>query len=186
MTSFYYMLYNPSFTSQKREFLKEKTMIRRISKKEADSISRRFEACAKDDEGCKKEAEAENACDALEMEALVDLAVGALAEYGVNEIEYEEGEEPEENEAICADEEGNEVGVEVKGKTLKIDLDEDEDIVVKLDQPVDDVKAEIKADLEEKMAEQEEAEECNRRFEAWKRERKLRKEGKRISSKSRR
>ena len=156
-------------------------------------ISRRFEGkgCpdCKENEACKKEAEdkneVENACDALETEALVDLAVKVLADYGVNEIEYEEGEEPDENEAICADEDGNEVGVEIKGKTLKIDLDEEEDIVVKLDQPVDDVKAEIKADLEEKMADQEAAEECNRRFEAWKRERRLRKEGKRVSSKTR-
>ena len=135
---------------------------------------------------CKKdEKDADNACDALEVEALVDLAVKALADYGVNEIDYEEGEEPDENEAICADEEGNEVGVEVKGKKLKIDLDEEEDIIVDLAQPVEDVKAEIKADLEEKMAEQEEAEECNRRFEAWKRNRNLRKEGKRIPSSKR-
>lgn len=166
-------------------------MIRRITKDEARRISRRNEACkgeaCKDDEACKarKEAEAENACDALETEALVDLAVKALAEFGVNEIEYEEGEEPDENEAICADEEGNEVGVEVDGKKIKIDLDEEEDIVVKLDQPVEDVKAEIKADLEEKLADQEEAEECARRFEAWKRERRLRKEGKRVSSRNR-
>ena len=157
-------------------------MIRKISKEEARMLSRRFRG-----EGCKKkeEKDAENACDALEVEALVDLAVKALADYGVNEIDYEEGEEPDENEAICADEEGNEVGVEVKGKKLKIDLDEEEDIVVDLAQPVEDVKAEIKADLEEKMAEQEEAEECNRRFEAWKRNRNLRKEGKRIPSSKR-
>lgn len=163
-------------------------MIRRISREEARMLSRRFhkEACA--DEACKSkkdEKDAENACDALEVEALVDLAVKALADYGVNEIDYEEGEEPDENEAICADEEGNEVGVEVKGKKLKIDLDEEEDIIVDLAQPVEDVKAEIKADLEEKMAEQEEAEECNRRFEAWKRNRNLRKEGKRIPSSKR-
>ena len=164
-------------------------MIRRISREEARMLSRRFhkeEACA--DEACKSkkdEKDADNACDALEVEALVDLAVKALADYGVNEIDYEEGEEPDENEAICADEEGNEVGVEVKGKKLKIDLDEEEDIIVDLAQPVEDVKAEIKADLEEKMAEQEEAEECNRRFEAWKRNRNLRKEGKRIPSSKR-
>lgn len=150
-------------------------MIRRISKNEARVLARR----------CRRnEAEAENACDALEVEALVDLAVKALAEFGVNEIEYEEGEEPDENEAICADEEGNEVGVTVSGKKLTIDLDEEDDIVVDLAQPVDDVKAEIKADLEEKMADQEEdekeAEECNKRFEAWKRNRRLRKEGKRV------
>lgn len=167
-------------------------MIRRITRRfegKGCPDCKENEACKKESEACKKEAEdkkeAENACDALEMEAIVDLAVKALADYGVNEIEYEEGEEPDENEAICADEDGNEVGVEVNGKTLKIDLDEEEDIVVKLDQPVDDVKAEIKADLEEKMADQEAAEECNRRFEAWKRERRLRKEGKRVSSKTR-
>ena len=157
-------------------------MIRRISKNEARRIARRFEG--KDCEDCKeapkKEAEAENACDALEVEALVDLAVKALKDFGINEIEYEEGEEPDENEAICADEDGNEVGVEVDGKQIKIDLDEEEDLIIKLDQPVDDVKAEIKADLDEKLAEQEEAEECNKRFESWKRDRKLRKEGKRV------
>lgn len=164
-------------------------MIRRISRNEARVLARRCredrccgrEACRRRDEADK----VENACDALEVEALVDLAVKALADYGVNEIEYEEGEEPAENEAICADEEGNEVGVTVKGKKLTIDLDEEDDIVVDLAQPVDDVKAEIKADLEEKMADQEEeekeAEECNKRFEAWKRDRRLRKEGKRVA-----
>ena len=140
-------------------------MIRRISRNEARVLSRRIreeeakveEACDKEEACRKDEKDAENACDALEVEALVDLAVKALADYGVEEIEYAEGEEPDENEAICADEEGNEVGVEVNGKKLKIDLDEEEDIVVDLAQPVEDVKAEIKADLEEKMAEQEEA-----------------------------
>lgn len=155
-------------------------MIRRISKNEARRISRNLERGYRR-EACKKEADAENACDALEVEALVDLAVKALKDYGINEIEYAEGEEPDENEAICADEDGNEVGVEVDGKKIKIDLDEEEDIIVKLNQPVDDVKAELKDDLEAKLAEQEEAEECNKRFEAWKRDRKLRKEGKRIS-----
>ena len=165
-------------------------MIRRISRNEARVLARRCredrdcEARDCDREACRRDEadKAENAVDALEVEALVDLAVDALADYGVEEIEYEEGEEPDENEAICADEEGNEVGVTVDGKNLTIDLDEDEDIVVKLDQPVEDVKAEIKADLEEKMVEQEdkEAEECNKRFEAWKRNRRLRKEGKRI------
>ena len=152
-------------------------MIRRISKNEARKLAESIEK----EEACKKETEAENACDALEVEALVDLAVKALKDYGINEIEYEEGEEPDENEAICADEDGNEVGVEVKGKTLKIDLDEEEDLVIKLDQPVDGVKEELKADLEDKLAEQEEAAECNRRFEAWKRNRQLRKEGRRVS-----
>ena len=168
-------------------------MIRRISREEARKLSRRCREdrdCDRKDcdrEACRRDEadKAENACDALEVEALVDLAVDALAAYGVNEIEYEEGEEPDENEAICADEEGNEVGVTVDGKKLTIDLDEDEDIVVKLDQPAEDVKAEIKADLEEKMADQEEAEESNRRFEAWKRNRSLRKEGKRVSRHSR-
>lgn len=148
-------------------------MIRRMSRNEARRLSRRYEAEEKD------------CCDALEVEAIVDLAVDALGEYGVNEIEYEEGEEPEENEAICADEDGNEVGVEVKGNKLKIDLDEDEDIVIKLDQPVEDVKAELKGDLEDKLADQEEAEECNRRFEAWKRSRALRREGRRVPRRGR-
>lgn len=159
-------------------------MIRRISRNEARRLSNRFEGrdCADCDTPKRRgEAEEENAIDALETEAIVDLAVKALGEFGVNEIDYEEGEEPDENEAICADEDGNEVGVEVKGKQLKIDLDEDEDLVIKLDQPVADVKAELKADLEDKLADQEEAEECNRRFEEWKRNRQLRKEGRRIS-----
>lgn len=174
-------------------------MIRKITKNEARIIAKHFEGCNKEEgcrgEGCRgkgcrddhrmlKEADkVEKAMDALEVEALVDLAVKALKEFGIEEIEYEEGEEPDENEAICADEEGNEVGIEVKGDTLKIDLDEDEDLIVKLDQSVDDVKAEIKDDLEAKLAEQEEkeAEESNRRFEAWKRERQLRKEGKRVA-----
>ena len=156
-------------------------MIRRITKKEARDLAKDMKArrCA-DGEACKKEAEAENACDALEVEALVDLAVKVLKGFGINEIEYEEGEEPDENEAICADEDGNEVGVEVDGKKLKIDLDEDEDLIIKLDQPTDKVKEELKADLDEILAEQEEAEECNKRFEAWKRDRQLRKEGKRV------
>lgn len=161
-------------------------MIRRFTRKEENPCveGKECEAC-KDDEACKKEAEAENACDALEVEALVDLAVNALADYGVNEIEYAEGDEPDENEAICADEDGNEVGIEVKDNMIKIDLDEEEDLIVKLDQPVEDVKAEIKADLEEKLADQEAAEESARRFEAWKRERRLRNESKRKHIRSR-
>ena len=159
-------------------------MIRRISKNEARCIARRLKE-EKDCEACKKEAEAENACGALDVEALVDLAVSSLRDFSINEIDYAEGEEPDENEAICADEEGNEVGVEVDGKTLKIDLDDEEDIIVKLDQPVENVRAEIKADLDAKLAEQKEAEECNKRFEAWKRDRNLRKEGKRIPMKRR-
>lgn len=161
-------------------------MIRNLTRKEETSCvkGKDCEAC-KDNEACKKESDAENACDALEVEALVDLAVASLAEYGVNEIDYPEGEEPDENEAICADEDGNEVGIQVNGKELLIDLDEEEDIIVNLDQPVEDVKEEIKADLEEKMAEQEVAEESARRFEAWKRERRLRKESKRKPIRSR-
>lgn len=160
-------------------------MIRKISRSEARALSRRCdrEACRRDEAD-----KAENAVDALEVEALVDLAVDALADYGVEEIDYEkegfdEDDMPDENEAICADEDGNEVGVtiDMDGKKLTIDLDEEEDIVVDLAQPVKDVKAEIKDDLEEKLADQEEAEECNRRFEAWKRNRRLRKEGKRVS-----
>ena len=161
-------------------------MIRNLTRKEETSCvkGKDCEAC-KDNEACKKESDAENACDALEVEALVDLAVASLAEYGVNEIDYPEGEEPDENEAICADEDGNEVGIQVNGKELLIDLDEEEDIIVNLDQPVEDVKEEIMADLEEKMAEQEVAEESARRFESWKRERSLRKESKRKHIRSR-
>lgn len=161
-------------------------MIRNLTRKEETSCvkGKDCEAC-KDNEACKKESDAENACDALEVEALVDLAVASLAEYGVNEIDYPEGEEPDENEAICADEDGNEVGIQINGKELLIDLDEEEDIIVNLEQPVEDVKEEIKADLEEKMAEQEVAEESARRFEAWKRERRLRKESKRKPIRSR-
>ena len=167
-------------------------MIRRISRDEARCLSRRMRdmdsRCNGDSCRRKDEKEDEKACDALEVEALVDLAVNALADYGVEEIDYEELDEedrPDENEAICTDEDGNEVGVtvDVEGKKpkLTIDLDEDEDIVVDLTQLVADVKAEITGDLEEKLAEQEEAEESNRRFEAWKRNRNLRKEGKRVS-----
>lgn len=171
-------------------------MIRRISRNEARSLSRRMRdmdsrCCGS---SCRRRDEKgeDDACDALEVEALVDLAVDALADYGVEEIDYEELDEedrPDENEAICTDEEGNEVGVTVdldgKKPKLTIDLDEDEDIVVDLCQPVADVKSEIQEDLEEKLAEQEEKEECNRRFEAWKRARDLRREGKRIGRKDR-
>ncbi len=183
-------------------------MIRRISRNEARVLARRCredrccgrEACRRRDEADK----AEDAIDVLEVKDLVDLAVKALADYGVNEIDYEkagfdEDEMPEENEAICADEEGNEVGVkvDVDNKTLTIDLDEEDDIIVDLAQPEEDVTEEIKNDLEVKLGEQEEAEkkakkkadkeaeECNRRFEAWKRERRLRKEGKRIPLRNR-
>lgn len=166
-------------------FLGEEKMIRRITKNEACKVTRKEENAPCKGRKCmphkRGEAEEKNACDALEVEALVDLAVKALKDFGVEEIEYAEGEEPDENEAICADEDGNEVGIEIKGNKLKIDLDEDEDIIVKLDQPVEDVKAELKDDLDAKLAEQEEAEESNKRFKAWKRDRKLRKEGKRIA-----
>ena len=135
---------------------------------------------------CREAEEKEqSAIDALDLEGLVDLAVLALADYGVEEIDYDDDDLPAENEAICADDEGNEVGVEVKGKKLRIDLDEDNDIVVDLTQPVDDVKAEIQQDLEDVLSEQEdadekEAEECNRRYNEWRRMHEKRKSGCRV------
>lgn len=171
-------------------------MIRRISRNEARVLSRRMrdmEACRRDEKDDKDE---KHVCD-LPVKDQVDLAVGILEEFDVTEIEYEEGEEPNENEAICEDhpddpdEESSQVGVTVDmdAKKLIIDLDEKEDIEIDLDRPEEEVVAELKEDLTSKLEEQEkeeeEAKECNRRFEAWKRNRRLSKEGKRISRRDR-
>lgn len=135
---------------------------------------------------CREAEEKEqSAVDALDLEGLVDLAVTALADYGVEELDYDDDDLPAENEAICADDEGNEVGVEVKGKKLRIDLDEDNDIVVDLSQPVKDVEEEIRQDLESILSEQEEAdekeaEESNMRYNEWRRMHEKRKGGCRV------
>lgn len=155
-------------------------MIRKLS---------RSERCIGDLCEAKDEEQQEAAIDALDMEALVDLAVTALSNYGIEEIDYDDDELPNENQAICQDADGNEVGVEIqtgkKGAKLVIDLDEDEDIEIDLSQSVDDVTQELSGDLEDKYNEQEEAEESCRRYEAWKRNMELREEGRRVSMRRR-
>ena len=122
----------------------------------------------------RREAEEVKVLD-MEVSDVIDMAVDALEKYGVMEMDYPEGEEPEENEAICVDEDGNQALVSVMDGKLMIDLDE----------VMDDVKADLEADLEEKLNKNT-AEEARRRLELRRlRERKsrnerMRKEGKRI------
>ena len=132
----------------------------------------------------RREAEEVKVLD-MEVSDVIDMAVDAIEKYGVMEMDYPEGEEPEENEAICVDEDGNQALVSVMDGKLMIDLDEEDEIVIDLDQVMDDVKSELEADLEEKFNKNT-AEEARRRFELRRlRERKsrnerMRKEGKRI------
>ena len=132
----------------------------------------------------RREAEEVKVLD-MEVSDVIDMAVDALEKYGVMEMDYPEGEDPEENEAICVDEDGNQALVSVMDGKLMIDLDEEDEIVIDLDQVMDDVKSELEADLEEKFNKNT-AEEARRRFELRRlRERKsrnerMRKEGKRI------
>ena len=132
----------------------------------------------------RREAEEVKVLD-MEVSDVIDMAVDALEKYGVMEMDYPEGEEPEENEAICVDEDGNQALVSVMDGKLMIDLDEEDEIVIDLDQVMDDVKSELEADLEEKFNKNT-AEEARRRLELRRlRERKsrnerMRKEGKRI------
>ena len=132
----------------------------------------------------RREAEEVKVLD-MEVSDVIDMAVDALEKYGVMELDYPEGEEPEENEAICVDEDGNQALVSVMDGKLMIDLDEEDEIVIDLDQVMDDVKSELEADLEEKFNKNT-AEEARRRLELRRlRERKsrnerMRKEGKRI------
>ena len=132
----------------------------------------------------RREAEEVKVLD-MEVSDVIDMAVDAIEKYGVMEMDYPEGEEPEENEAICVDEDGNQALVSVMDGKLMIDLDEEDEIVIDLDQVMDDVKSELEADLEEKFNKNT-AEEARRRLELRRlRERKsrnerMRKEGKRI------
>lgn len=129
----------------------------------------------------RKEAEEVKALD-MEVSDVVDMAVDALEERGVMEMDYQEGEEPAENEAICVDEEGNQAHISIMDGILTIDLDEEDMIEIDLDKTADDVKAELEEDLNEKF-DKNEKEEARKRFEAWKERcklHKMKKEGKRI------
>lgn len=105
---------------------------------------RRYE----EDEKADKE---ENLIDVAEVSDIVDKAVDALGEYGISEIEYEEDKEPPENEAICNDEDGNEVNISVNADDAKlsIELDEENTIEIDLNAPEKDVDEALSADLEE-------------------------------------
>lgn len=129
----------------------------------------------------RKEAEEVKVLD-MEVSDVVDMAVDALEERGVMEMDYKEGEEPAENEAICVDEEGNQAHISIMDGILTIDLDEEDMIEIDLDKTADDVKAELEEDLNEKF-DKNEKEEARKRFETWKERcklHKMKKEGKRI------
>lgn len=98
-----------------------------------------------------KEGKEENLIDVAEVSDIVDKAVDALGEYGITEIEYEEDKEPPENEAICNDEDGNEVNISVSSDDAKlsIELDEENTIEIDLNAPEEDVDEALSADLEE-------------------------------------
>lgn len=109
--------------------------------------SRRFRRYEEDE----KEDKEENLIDAAKVSEIVDKAVDALGEYGIVEIEYEEDKEPPENEAICNDEDGNEVNISVNedDAKLSIQLDEENTIEIDLAAPEDEVDEALSADLEE-------------------------------------
>lgn len=131
---------------------------------------RRFEADEKE----------EGAIDTMDMEAIVDMGVKALAPFDIAEMEYEEGEEPAENEAVCEAGDDAEVPVKVDGDKLIIVIaagignnDEDATVEVDLTKPEADVKEELDSDLAEifgseeeeepkEEAKEEEAKECRR------------------------
>ena len=111
------------------------------------SSNRRFRRYEEDE----KEGKEENLIDVAEVSDIVDKAVDALGEYGISEIEYEEDNEPPENEAVCNDEDGNEVNISVNADDAKlsIELDEDNTIEIDLNAPEKDVDEALSADLEE-------------------------------------
>lgn len=111
------------------------------------SRNRRFRRYEEDE----KEGKEENLIDVAEVSDIVDKAVDALGEYGISEIEYEEDNEPPENEAVCNDEDGNEVNITVSADDAKlsIELDEENTIEIDLNAPEKDVDEALSADLEE-------------------------------------
>lgn len=111
------------------------------------SRNRRFRRYEEDE----KEGKEENLIDVAEVSDIVDKAVDALGEYGISEIEYEEDNEPPENEAVCNDEDGNEVSISVNADDAKlsIELDEENTIEIDLNAPEKDVDEALSADLEE-------------------------------------
>ena len=111
------------------------------------SRNRRFRRYEEDE----KEGKEENLIDVVEVSDIVDKAVDALGEYGISEIEYEEDNEPPENEAVCNDEDGNEVNISVNADDAKlsIELDEENTIEIDLNAPEKDVDEALSADLEE-------------------------------------
>ena len=111
------------------------------------SRNRRFRRYEEDE----KEGKEENLIDVAEVSDIVDKAVDALGEYGISEIEYEEDNEPPENEAVCDDEDGNEVNISVNADDAKlsIELDEENTIEIDLNAPEKDVDEALSADLEE-------------------------------------
>lgn len=111
------------------------------------SRNRRFRRYEEDE----KEGKEENLIDVAEVSDIVDKAVDALGEYGISEIEYEEDNEPPENEAVCNDEDGNEVNISVNADDAKlsIELDEENTIEIDLNAPEEDVDTALSADLEE-------------------------------------
>lgn len=111
--------------------------------------TRRFRRYEEDE----KEEEVENLIDTAEISAIVDKAVDALSSYDCPEKEYddEEKEELPENEAICIGDDDQEIPVSVdeENAMLVIELGEDATVEVALDQPEEDVDAEIAENLEE-------------------------------------
>lgn len=111
--------------------------------------TRRFRRYEEDE----KEVEVENLIDTAEISAIVDKAVDALSSYDCPEKEYddEEKEELPENEAICVGEDELEIPVSVDEENAKliIELGDDATVEVALDQPEEDVDAELVESLEE-------------------------------------
>lgn len=109
--------------------------------------SRRYEEDEKEDD----KGQEETLIESKEVSDIVDMAVSALGAYGITEVEYEEDEQPPENEAVCTDEDGNEIAVSVdaEGAKLNIQLDEETAIEVALDVTEEEATEALSGDLEE-------------------------------------
>jgi len=115
-------------------------------------IARRSLRARRYEEDEKEDDKAENLIDTMEVADIVDKAVDALKGYDCPEKEYddEEKENLPESEAICMmDDAEVPVKVDEDGAKIIIDLDDENSVEVSLEQPEEDVDAELAESLEE-------------------------------------
>lgn len=115
-------------------------------------IARRSLRARRYEEDEKEDDKAENLIDTMEVADIVDKVVDALKGYDCPEKEYddEEKENLPESEAICMmDDAEVPVQVDEEGAKIIIDLDDENSVEVSLEQPEEDVDAELAESLEE-------------------------------------